>query len=346
VVRCAHAKVAQTERAIIAAGAALEQAGGERRLICTGHSLGGAVAALVALLFAAEHRDWRVEAYTFGSASTCEESLARARPALTCVRSFVFRDDCVPRLSRFSLEYLKHLTKSIVHQARSNALTPKGTSVNASKEELVAPPPPARPQGRGWMGKVADKMLGRVDADAAVEEARTAFARTSQSMVATFPAGRVFLMTPMAPQDSPSVSSESISPFGTPSPTPPLLDQQPSPSASPVIAAAPSPCLPQPTAVLPVAVGAPTIVPPQTTSPTTGSEKDPEPISDRQLAAGVNVIETDDIHWLSEITISDKMVSDHLLATYFKAIDALAKLFLITTTSTTTTTTTTTTPSE
>jgi len=78
-------------------------------VVTTGHSLGGAVAALTALLLRA--KDIPAQAYTFGTPACVE--LALAQECGDYVTTVVCGDDLVPRLSAYNTAELSHRLASL-----------------------------------------------------------------------------------------------------------------------------------------------------------------------------------------------------------------------------------------
>jgi pimeloyl-ACP methyl ester carboxylesterase len=110
VYRCAAKKAEALEKLLVASAQS-------DRVLVTGHSLGGGVATVLALLLAQKHPEWDIVCFAFAPAASLTRQLAEAPAVRAIVHSFVFRDDLVPRLSYGSLELLKRTIQKLLTQS-------------------------------------------------------------------------------------------------------------------------------------------------------------------------------------------------------------------------------------
>jgi len=133
----------------------------------TGHSLGGAVGAVVALIIANEHKDIIIDIYAYGSPPSMEERLAEACkgrhlkkfPGMdkyepieglgsrVTVFNYIFRDDIVPRLNYFNARVLASNIKDTMDQWKPLMKEDRGAYASRAKT-LWAPPQRGHYQNR------------------------------------------------------------------------------------------------------------------------------------------------------------------------------------------------------
>lgn len=153
---------------------------GTRRLIFTGHSLGGGVAILLAMMVAERHPELRVSCTAFAPAPSLTLPLATHPLVRKFVTSFALQDDAVPRLSLGSMARTKAIVQNLLLQGGS------------TKERLMQ-----CAAGGNVLRSYTKSKLGvrsKVDIVTAMNAAR---ASTSDADDNTFmyPAGRVFYLS-------------------------------------------------------------------------------------------------------------------------------------------------------
>eukprot|EP00727_Mastigamoeba_balamuthi_P007647 m51a1_g3502 hypothetical protein (634) ;mRNA; f:841480-843778 len=120
VLTCAQRKLDD----LVASGAldnAIAGCVGRKKVIVTGHSLGGGVATVFSLLLAEKRPDVIVQCYAFAPASALTLELAKSHDVRKIVRSFLYRDDLVPRMSLGSLGLLKRTVQNLQAQSDMSA---------------------------------------------------------------------------------------------------------------------------------------------------------------------------------------------------------------------------------
>lgn len=282
-------------------------------VLVTGHSLGGGVASLVALDVASRHPEWRVEAYTFGSAGSLSENISQSEYARKIVRAFVMRDDVVPRMSLASLEWLKCLAKYVAdyaNDAPSSAPQSQGSQKTFFDSAFE------------WTAK---KAIGgtNVDMNAAIEAARKEFAaRNPSGPKFLYPAGRLFWVKPKPP----------------PPPPKPLTASAPSGDCAP-------PLPPKPRKSYAGDGECPPPLPPKNRgSENTLAKSDNDAfvlIEDEESKGkdgkeekedkkdmfkfGMDICETLGVKWLEEIPLTDTFITDHYMKNYLSAMNEFFK---------------------
>eukprot|EP00727_Mastigamoeba_balamuthi_P010834 m51a1_g6373 hypothetical protein (696) ;mRNA; f:131948-134394 len=134
---------------LLAPGGPVEKAVGMssdgRTLFVTGHSLGGGCATLFALIAARRRPDWHVRCWAFSPAATLSFELATSPAVNAVVRSFLYRDDLVPRLSIGSLGLLKLTVKKLMQQSEASLCS---TSSDVARTASSSPLPPPEDQAQ------------------------------------------------------------------------------------------------------------------------------------------------------------------------------------------------------
>lgn len=122
ILRCAERKVEALDPLLtqLVDGAAEEEGIDDsqlvKRVIVTGHSLGGGTATLLALMLAERHPSWQVEGWAFAPAASMTKELAESPAVRAIIKSFLFREDVVPRLSYGSTDLLIKTVKQLLRQ--------------------------------------------------------------------------------------------------------------------------------------------------------------------------------------------------------------------------------------
>lgn len=150
------------------------------RLIFTGHSLGGGIATLLALMAVTQHPDLRVSCVAFAPAPSLTLPLATHPRVRDLVTSFVLQDDAVPRLSLGSMARAKAIVQNLLLQ---------GGSTTERLMQCAAGGNVFRSYTKSKLG-----VRSEVDIMTAINAAR---ASTSDANADTFmyPAGRIFYLT-------------------------------------------------------------------------------------------------------------------------------------------------------
>eukprot|EP01105_Mastigella_eilhardi_P002008 TRINITY_DN1242_c0_g2_i1.p1 TRINITY_DN1242_c0_g2~~TRINITY_DN1242_c0_g2_i1.p1 ORF type:complete len:607 (+),score=169.47 TRINITY_DN1242_c0_g2_i1:7-1827(+) len=116
ILRCAERKMQQVSTVIESALRSYPS----YRVAVTGHSLGGGVSELLAMLLAKAHPEWAVHAYSFAPAAVLSRVLAVHPATRSLIDSYVYNDDLVPRLSLGSMELLKATVTHVLQQSNNN----------------------------------------------------------------------------------------------------------------------------------------------------------------------------------------------------------------------------------
>eukprot|EP00727_Mastigamoeba_balamuthi_P005201 m51a1_g1468 hypothetical protein (1235) ;mRNA; f:238330-243362 len=227
VLRCALKKVVlllapggPVDRAVEALGS-----GAPKRLIVTGHSLGGGVSTLFALIAAEQRPQWSVRCYAFAPAAALTAGLAASSEVRAVVTSFLYRDDLVPRLSMGSLNLLKATVQKLQEQSDIQAKDPQEKSVLAGARHLTHFVAASKMFGEKMSAFIARAAggqgidIGAALRDAAAEQQQAVAAGSTDFM---FPCGDVYvartdLSEAMAvrTQQSAETSKKTVRPVGT-----------------------------------------------------------------------------------------------------------------------------------
>lgn len=180
-------------------------------LVLTGHSLGGSVASVLAMLwggprFAVDAGDSReMRCYVYGPAGTVTLPLAHA--ASTCVTAVVNAQDMVPRLSFASVTNLRAALVALAREGRGPA-SPAPASP-ASPASSAAPSSSASEAGDGLVSRVIERLGGRTslsEEDMRWAESILVWLRTTNEELYVeelLPAGRVLWVPPEEPKPGP-----------------------------------------------------------------------------------------------------------------------------------------------
>ncbi|KAL7720291.1 sn-1-specific diacylglycerol lipase [Entamoeba marina] len=111
------------------------------KLLCTGHSLGGAVASLLTLLFRCRNKDIQSYCVTFGAVPAVSENIATMELFKDCVISVINENDVIPRSSHKAVQELLERIDNVISMGGGELYYELqdsfGQNMNKKIEELI-----------------------------------------------------------------------------------------------------------------------------------------------------------------------------------------------------------------